>query len=249
MPSGMQLWRHRLFARLSSSLPSSCALCGKSGENGICANCHSQFFSHRPNRCRQCANVLPYSPAVSEKICGNCLKSPPAFDQTVVATDYAAPVDQLVLALKFGGNLALAQLFARLLSAEWLHLQNDAISPPSLLTVMPLGAQRLAERGFNQAQEIARPLARALGIPLDPQLAIRIRETVPQALLPPRDRHKNVRKAFTVSPAAIDRIKGQHVGVIDDVMTTGETLGELAATLKRFGARRVTNLVFARAPH
>jgi len=130
-----------------------------------------------------------------------------------------------------------------------LRIQADKREQPSLLTVVPLSAQRLVTRGFNQAHEIARPLARALGIPLEPQLAVRVRDTAAQSMLPPKERRKNIRKAFTVAPTAIDRIRGQHVGIVDDVMTTGETLGELAATLKRFGAARVTNFVFARSNH
>ena len=175
------------------------------------------------------------------------MANPPAFDATIVATDYAAPIDQLVLSLKFGGLLALAPLFAQMLSDEWLRLQNDKAALPSLLTVVPLSPQRLVERGFNQAQEIARPLAHALKIPLEPQLAVRVRDTAAQSMLPPKERRKNIRKAFTVTPNAIERIRGQHVGIVDDVMTTGETLGELAATLKRFGAARVSNFVFARS--
>lgn len=207
----------------------------------------SRHLPSLPYTIFQCANVLPYANNANHRICGNCLAQPPAFDATVAATNYAAPIDRLVLSLKFGGQLALAPLFAQMLGDAWLRLQKDHSSLPSLLTVVPLSPQRLTERGFNQAQEIARPLARALGIPLESQLAIRVRDTAAQSMLPPEERRKNIRKAFTVTPTAIDRIKGQHVGLVDDVMTTGETLGELAATLKRFGAARVTNFVFARS--
>jgi ComF family protein len=232
--------------RLSVTLPSSCALCGLISDDTICKACHALFFSEHPVRCPQCANALPYSLADSIEICGNCLKNPPAFDATVVATDYIAPVDQLVLALKFGGQLALAPQFARLLLDE---CRRSQITPlPSLLTSVPLGSQRLAERGFNQAHEIAHPIANALGIALAPQLAIRVRDTVAQSSLPNNERRKNIRKAFAVSRDAIDRISGTHIGIVDDVMTTGETLNELATTLKRAGAVRVTNLVFARSP-
>lgn len=175
--------------------------------------------------------------------CGQCLKAPPAFDATIVATDYAPPVDQLVLALKFGNRLELAPLFARMLHVATGSAQTTV---PALLTAVPLGAERLAERGFNQSLEIARPLSRALGTPLDGRLVARTRDTRAQALLHPDERYKNIRNAFIVPAHKIDRVRGQHIGVIDDVMTTGETLNELAATLKRFGASRVTNLVFAR---
>lgn len=181
-------------------------------------------------------------------LCGDCIKQPPAFDATVVATDYAAPVDQLVLTLKFGSRLALAPLFADMLRDALLQNPTEQIALPAILAPVPLGPQRLAERGFNQALEIAKPLARSLGIPLDAKLLTRVRDTRAQALLHPDERHKNIHKGFIVSDHAMDRIRGQHIGVVDDVITTGETLNELAATLKRYGAARVTNFVFARTP-
>lgn len=117
---------------------------------------------------------------------------------------------------------------------------------PALLTAVPLGPRRLAERGFNQALEMAKPLSCKLGIPLYPRLLIRQRETLPQSLLHPDERHKNIGGAFALSHSFLDRVRGKHVGVVDDVMTTGETLEEVASVLKRFGAARVTNFVFAR---
>jgi len=104
----------------------------------------------------------------------------------------------------------------------------------------------LAARGFNQAQEIARPLARALRLPLATGSCVRVRDTAPQSGLAPADRRDNMRGAFAVTQRrAVD---GKHVLLIDDVMTTGHTLGALAACLKRHGAASVTNLVFARTP-
>lgn len=173
--------------------------------------------------------------------CGECLKHPPAFDATVVAVDYAPPVDQLVLALKFGSRLELAPLLARVLTEA-----SRDIRLPTCLTAVPLGPRRLVERGFNQSLEIAKPLSRLLGVRLDAGIVVRLRDTHAQALLHPDERQRNIRKAFVVPADAIDRIRGRHIGVVDDVMTTGQTLNEVAATFKRFGAARVTNFVFAR---
>jgi ComF family protein len=234
-------WPRRVLASLPMLAPSSCALCGKSGADAVCGGCHEQFFRAQPERCVQCAIPLPESGGTH---CGACLKRPPAFDRTIVAADYAPPVDQLVLALKFGSRLALAPLFARLLRDALLHMEPDKL--PAVLAPVPLGAHRLSERGFNQALEIAKPLSRSLGIELAPRLVLRARDTEAQSLLHPDQRHSNIRHAFLVPGAAIEQVKGRHVGVVDDVMTTGETLNELAATLKRFGAVRVTNFVFAR---
>jgi ComF family protein len=238
MPHRLRSWSQNVLARLPAALPTSCALCGCEHGEALCGDCHAQHFTLVRQRCRFCAIPLPCGGA---EACGACLKRTPAFDATIVAVDYAPPVDQLVLALKFGNRLELAPLLARMLR----HAAADMM-PPACLTAVPLGAQRLAGRGFNQALEIARPLSRAFGVPLDARLAVRQRETQAQSLLHPDERQRNMRKAFIVPADAIDRVRGAHVGVVDDVMTTGETLNELAATLKRFGAARVTNFVFAR---
>ena len=111
---------------------------------------------------------------------------------------------------------------------------------------MPLSARRLQQRGFNQSLEIARVFGRHLGVPVLSTAMERVRETRSQAELPLTDRRHNVRHAFIVRAGAESQIAGQHIGVVDDVMTSGETLQEIAITLKRFGAMRVTNFVFAR---
>lgn len=239
-------WSRHLLRRLPAAIPSSCALCGIADSTTLCDGCNAQFFSRRPHRCVQCALPLAFAATNTSQQCGACMRDPRAFDATIAASDYAAPIDQLVLALKFGNRLALAPLFARMMLDA--VLREAAFPMPTLLTAVPLGEQRLAERGFNQALEIARPLSHAMAIPLAPQLLDRTRDTLMQALLPPAARHKNIRNAFVLSAHAIELVRGQHVGVVDDVMTTGETLNEIAATLKRYGAMRVTNLVFARTP-
>ncbi len=237
MYSRLRHWSRPLLAQLSAALPSSCALCGTAGDAAVCSGCHARHFMRRVHRCVRCA--IPLTDSAS--VCGECLKHPPAFDNTIVAADYAPPVDQLVLALKFGNRLELAPLFARMLRTAAGHT-----TLPDHLIAVPLGPQRLVERGFNQAIEIARPLSRALSVPLDVRMVIRQRDTHAQALLHPDERRRNMRHAFTMSAKAIEKVRGKHVGVVDDVMTTGETLNEVAATLKRFGATHVTNFVFAR---
>lgn len=228
--------------RLPNLIPVPCALCGCRCDDGICPACRTQFYSRPVHRCRQCALPLP-SGEPGKTLCGACLRHPPSFDATVVAADYIPPTDQLVLGLKFGSQLAFAALFGQMLHAA---VQRNPIELPQVLAAVPLGPKRLTERGFNQALEIAKPLACRLNIPVDKHLILRTRDTAAQAQLPPEERRSNMSRAFTVSSQSIARVQGRHIGVVDDVMTTGETLNELAATLKRFGARRVTNLVFAR---
>lgn len=244
----MSLLRHTflqsLRSTLSALLPCACQLCGQESNLLVCSACQARYLSRQIPRCQQCA--LPLPPNAGTTHCGDCLQHAPAFDQTIVACDYAAPQDQLVLALKFGHQLALAPLFADLLCRTIIAQPTPTL--PDLLCAVPLGARRLADRGFNQATEIARPLSRQLGIPLQRQLLKRIRETSQQSSLAPDARVRNVKQAFSLDEAALESVQGAHIGVVDDVITTGMTLHEIATMLKRFGARKVTNYVFARTP-
>jgi ComF family protein len=245
-------WGGALLKRL---LPNDCALCGGASDDALCPGCLDQFFGPAAvrRRCRRCANPLPeqnpgsgppFLHGLDRQLCGSCLADPPAFDRTLVAADYDLPVDQLVLQLKFGHRLALAPLCARLLRDAVLSHPDYTL--PALLCPVPLGPRRLAERGYNQALEIARPLARSMGVALHPQLVARVHETAAQSSVAPERRQQNIAGAFAVPDAAL--VAGRHIGVVDDVMTSGRTLNELAATLKRHGAVQVSNLVFARTP-
>lgn len=225
-------------------LPSSCALCGARCGAAVCLACHAHYLAPGGPRCRRCAN--PLGPADARWECGACQSHQPAYDATIAAADYVSPLDQLVLQLKFGGGLALAPWFGQALRAAVLAQRHGDL--PNVLCPVPLGPARLVERGFNQALEIARPLSKALGIPLRAALAIRARDTAAQSGVAPAQRKKNMRNAFIVAPDALALVRGQHIGVVDDVMTSGATLHELAATFKRFGAARVSNFVFARTP-
>lgn len=248
--SRLRLWSQQQLAGLLYGLPSCCALCGQNGRRVICDACSRHYFADRPRRCLQCANPLPQTKGAGLLQCGNCLKQARAFDSTIVVCDYAAPVDQLVQALKFRGQLALAPVFAQMLRDAMLQqATNEGAELPDILIAVPLSAQRLRQRGFNQAHEIARRLARLTGIPLRHDLLLRQRDTLPQSMgLDLEQRRRNLRQAFATTPVASAKIEGRHIGVVDDVMTSGETLHALAKTLRRHGARRISNLVFARTP-
>ena len=228
----------------------SCALCNcaierknfqhQSQHIDLCDFCSSQFFHQHAFRCTVCANKLNHQHIAQH--CGKCLKQPPAFDMTLVVTDYVAPYNTLIHALKFQHHLALAPLFAQLLAQVWqqtISIKADFIIP------IPLSAQRLSERGFNQSLEVAKPLAQHLQLPLLTSLALRIRHTQAQSSLAFNKRKNNLRGAFII-PSSSGTLKNKHILVIDDVMTSGHTVNEFAACLKRHGAARVTNLVFAR---
>ncbi len=241
MPERLRLWTQRWpRALMRALLPSACALCGALGEEAVCGACRDAYVGPPRARCPVCAN-----PVSGAGCCGACLADPPAFDAVVAGCDYAAPLDQIVLRLKFGGQLALAPWCARTLRDALLAQPGLAL--PDLLCPVPLGPRRLVERGFNQALEVARPLASALGVPLRPRLAVRERDTRAQSGVGPAERRENVRGAFAPGPEA-GALDGLHVGIVDDVMTSGQTLDALAGALKDAGARRVTGFVFARTP-
>ena len=229
-------------------LPAQCALCGIGCPQVLCSPCRAQYLGQGRGqlraRCRQCAN--PLADIEVALLCGRCLRQRPAYDATVTAFDYAAPVDQLLLQLKFGARLALAPLLA-----ELLHVaiqQQQAWDAPQLLCPVPLGPARLAERGFNQALEIARPLARLLDVPLQPRLALRVRDTRAQSGVAPQERRANLAHAFAIAPEHEAVLHGCHVGIVDDVMSSGHTVNALAAACKHAGAARVSILVVARTP-
>ncbi len=194
-------------------------------------------------RCEQCGLRLEAITQESPvRICGQCLSDPPAFDRSLVATDYVPPIDTLVHDLKFRARLPLAQGFGQVL----VDVAGTALSPADILIPVPLSQERLELRGFNQALEIARPIAAVWKLPLLTDICVRTRNTSAQAELPLSQRRVNMRGAFAVRDRKA--IENKHVLVIDDVMTTGHTLRELAACLKRHGAARVSNLVLARTP-
>lgn len=242
-PLAMHFFR-RIFPRAllrdlpARLLPGACALCGANDAGLLCADCQRQV-TPPSMRCERCAIAI----TSSHRLCARCIAEPPAFDASFAAVAYAPPIDELVQALKFRGQLPHAASFARLL----LHaVPRDAVADASLLIAVPLSEQRLAMRGFNQAHEIARPLARAWRLKLATDACVRVRDTEPQSALALGRREDNMRGAFAV--ARREAIIGAHVLVVDDVMTTGHTLDALAACLKRHGAARVTNIVFARTP-
>jgi len=212
-----------------------CAICAVNvAAPLVCAGCLEDLFSSR-NRCLCCA--IPLTGSAST--CAACLRQQPHYDATIALADYQAPVDGLVLALKFGHRLELAPVLGSLLAERARHLV-----PCPLLLAVPLAFERLAERGFNQSAEIARAVARALRARFDPSILLRVRHAAAQASLSLAARRRNIRDAFLVR----GDLRGRRVAVVDDVMTSGSTLDEIARVLKAAGAVHVTNLVVARTP-
>lgn len=215
------------------ALPQCCLLCGVGSPSALlCAACEAALPRLPRTRCGTCA--LPVTGAA---VCGACLNRPPRFDRVSAVFAYRFPLDALVQGLKYGGNLAVAGVLGETLARAIASERVDLIVP------MPLSVQRLRERGFNQAHEIARSVARATGIPVAAEASRRVIDTAAQAKLPWKERARNVRGAFVCDAD----LSGRSVAVIDDVMTTGATLDELAKSLKRAGAAEVRGWVVARA--
>ena len=214
-----------LFARLFGG---SCYLCRGAADAMLCAACDADLPRLRLPACPRCALDSPHG-----EVCGRCLGDAPHYDATVAALAYEFPADALVHSLKFRGELALAPLLAGLLLPKLGTLDIDCVVP------VPLSPARLRERGYNQAVEIARHLDRGR---LELELCVRERDTPAQVELPYAERKRNVRGAFRCTRA----LPGARIAVVDDVMTTGATLDEIAMTLKAAGAAHVVNWVVAR---
>ncbi len=220
-------------------LPPHCLLCGQAGgaQRDLCAACASDLVRNRVY-CPRCA--LPLD--MPAPLCGECLRSEPPFASAYVPFVYASPLDRLETRFKFGRNLAAG----RVLSELWIDAAKAEPPPlPLALIPVPLHSGRLRERGYNQALELARPLARSLGVALRNDILVRVRATSAQSNLDADARHRNLRGAFVV---AADAVLPAHVALFDDVMTTGTTLRECARTLVRAGVERVDVWALARAP-
>lgn len=216
-------------------LPASCLLCGgpAPGSFAMCEFCGAEL-PRIVRACNRCALPLPGS-----GVCGHCLANPPGWESAIAAWSYSGVVPWLVRRFKFDGSLVHGNVLARGLAER---ICRDAVRPDVIVPV-PLHRRRLRQRGFNQALELARPAAQCLGVRLDPALAQRIVSTAEQSSLDAAQRRRNVRGAFHVSR----ELQGASVAVVDDVMTTGNTVEELVRALRRAGAQSVQVWVCARA--
>ena len=192
-------------------------------------------------RCSACAIGVP----VGVALCGACVLSAPPYARTIAAVDYAFPWSSLVAAFKFRAALDLAPALASLLADA---VRRSDAPRPALLLPVPLSAERLAERGMNQAWELARRVGAALGIAVRGDVLRRLIDTSHLADLPREQRAARIRGAFGIHPAHTHRLRGQCVALVDDVMTSGATASEAARVLLAAGASEVQVWVVARTP-
>lgn len=211
-----------------------CILCGNHSTRAqdLCANCYHDLPTIQ-YACPCCARV--YQSNLNHLRCGNCLKKLPPFDNTYALYLYQKPITHLVMNLKFHHALVNAQVLGELLTEKIRHNWYKTKPLPEAIFPVPLHTTRLKERGFNQAIEIARPIARTLKLPIDSTTCIRSKTTLPQATLSATERIHNIKNAFQITRS----IPYQHIAVIDDVITTGHTVKEFCRVLKKAGVRQI----------
>jgi len=228
---------------LAHALPGVCVICRSWHTPSLCEPCLQRFAPRLP-RCACCARLTP----VDVPRCGQCLGHASAFRHCVTGTDYVAPWSSLISAFKFHGQVELASALSltieRAVRASTAHVEPV----PALLLPVPLSRERLRERGYNQAWELARRLGRRLRIDAKPSVLQRSRDTAHQIGMTRRERERNLRDAFWVEPAARTALQGRHVALVDDVLTTGATAQAAALALVRAGAASVDVWVIARTP-
>lgn len=173
--------------------------------------------------------------------CAKCLKRPPAFDSAWTAFVHVEPVRRGVHRLKYGAQFEQSRVLGRLMGRQ-AAARGETL--PDLLIPVPLPRRRLFLRGYNQAQELARAVSRACGIPVDAGAAVLVRSPGDQIGQTAAQRRRNLRGAFRIE----QDLGGRHVALIDDVMTTGATLDALARAARRAGAARIEAWALARAP-
>ena len=214
-----------------------CFLCSshEGSALGLCKACLNDLPWHHALQCPQCALLS------NGLTCGSCLNAPSHFDATQALFTYTFPIDSLLQHYKYKDMLHLADTFASLLSEKKLSNPN-LTKKTDLIIPMPMHHARLKERGFNQALEIARIVAKNIRVKLDYTSCQRIKLTPPQASLPLKERTQNIRGVFNCT----QNLQGLNIALVDDVMTTGASLNELAKTLKKAGAAHVECWVIAR---
>lgn len=221
--------------------PSQCEVCRAWGSERLCTACRQRHV-RLVARCGRCGLAL----AAPAPECGTCLRTPPPFARAVCAVDYAFPWARLILDLKFNGLVDLAAPLAQQLVAALRA--GDGASVVDLVLPVPLAPARLAERGYNQAWELARRVANGLSIEAQAGWLQRPVDGAHQADLPREQRATNLRGAFMVHPRHRPQLAGRQVALVDDVMTTGATAREASTALLRAGAASVAFWAVARTP-
>jgi ComF family protein len=236
------------------ALMSQCAVCHSWPARQVCEPCVSRF-SPALARCRLCALSLPadlsMGAASRSDVCVTCIRHPPPVDAALAAVDYTYPWSELITRFKFGDKPGWAPFFAALmLGSSGIKRALEVLQPEDVIVPMPLSAERLQTRGFNQAWELASALAHQSGsrASADAQLLLRVKHTRAQTELKREARLANVRGAFQLDPLRQPLLAGRSVVLVDDVMTSGASLFTAAQVLREASAAHITAIALARTP-
>lgn len=215
--------RQKLQFLLKSQL-NTCLFCQAKPQHpdlGLCLACEAQL-PHTTNSCQRCGTELTINLAA----CGRCLENSSIMDKTVVALRYQDSAQQLLTQFKFHQHLPSGTILARMLAKK---IQASYINQflPEIIIPTPIHTKRLRERGFNQSYFISQQLARVLNLPIDQTILTRIKNSRPQSSVDAKDRKKNVRGAFSLQKHSY-----QHIAIVDDVITTGNTISELCQLVR-----------------
>ena len=217
---------------LTMPLNGNCLLCSAQSRRLWCAACDRDLVRNE-YACRICAARLGRA-----GVCGRCLAKKPLFRRTVTAFSYAYPLKFVIRAFKYNNHPEYAATFAAIM-AERLAREEM----PEVIVPVPLYKKRQQARGYNQSGLLARRLARLLGVRSEQSLCYRAIDTLPQSTLPIETRKKNIKGAFRLNT----RHPPRRLAIVDDVVTTGATVSELALTFKRAGSEIIDVWTIARA--
>ena len=221
--------------------PPCCVLCNGPGQVSLdlCISCQRDI-PWLDLTCLRCG--WPIDSSQDFRQCGHCLDQALPYDRAISLLEYRWPVDQMVIELKFEKNRAHARVLGSLMAQLLPHHYNDQ-PLPKLITCVPMHPDRLRERGFNQAHLIARQVSRILGIPYAPQIARRTRHSKAQSGLTAQQRAANIAGCFDCD---LPSQGASSIAIIDDVFTTGSTVGELSKQFRKTGVERIDIWTVAR---
>jgi ComF family protein len=225
-------------------LPRLCLFCGaavgEDAEVAVCPECDAAIQWVASPLCPCCGRIFP-SREGQDRLCGPCQTDPPPFSRARAAAIYEGPVADAIKRFKFQGRIVYLPVMQ-----SWLKRPHclELLAEADLVVPVPLHPRRLRDRGFNQALLLARGLGET---PVAREALARVRHTIPQIGLNPKERRENVKAAFAVPDPA--RVKGKNILLLDDLYTTGATARECAKVLRRAGASRVDVLTVARVRH
>lgn len=219
-----------LFSRLLQFFyPTHCVLCKEKTSDYFCNDCFD-LLPWIKNSCIRCGDSLFDNQ--NHSICNHCIAHPPIFDIPVIPFSYQKPISNMIMFLKFNQKIIYSRILAKLMIN---HIEKNSMSLPDMIIPIPLHPNRLRERGFNQALEIAKPMGKYFNVKVDFMSCHRIKNTEPQSLLPAQKRKDNIKNVFEVKK----NITTKHVAILDDVVTTGNTINEFSSILKKAGVEKI----------